>query len=284
MVATWVGHATVLIQTQGINILTDPIWSDIAGPFNLAGPRRVAEPGIAFDDLPPIDLIVVSHNHYDHMDVPTVRRLWERDRPLIVTSLGNDSVLGVPARAVDWGTRVEVRPGIDVVVTRNHHWGSRWGKDRNRALWSSFTITTPGGNIFFAGDTGAGDMRWPAEAATLGPVRFAILPIGAFRFQPGQMRTASHIGPEEAVQVYTALGASYGLPMHWGTFRLSFEGYDTPPKLLDIFTRCAGVEAGRFVQQPVGRAIEVPPYVVPRFSPMPSPDCAPGSAAIAALR
>ncbi|MCJ8159452.1 MBL fold metallo-hydrolase [Sphingomonas sp. LaA6.9] len=286
MVATWVGHATVLIQTQGLNILTDPIWSEVAGPFNIAGPRRVAEPGIRFENLPRIDLVLVSHNHYDHMDLPTLGKLWERDRPLIVTSLGNDSVIergGAVAKAVDWGTRLRVKTGVDVVVTRNHHWGSRWGTDRNRALWSSFVVTTPGGNIFFAGDTGPGDMQWPAEAAKLGPVRLAILPIGAFRFEPGQMVTGSHIGPKEAVDVFTSLGASYGLPIHWGTFRLSYEAYETPPALLDLFARCAGYASGLFTAQTIGRPVAVPPYGVPVRTAADQAPCAPGSKAIAAL-
>ncbi|RJF90372.1 MBL fold metallo-hydrolase [Sphingomonas cavernae] len=289
MVATWVGHATVLIQTQGLNILTDPIWSDVAGPFNVAGPRRVAAPGIRFEDLPPIDLVLVSHNHYDHMDLPTLKKLWDRDRPLIVTSLGNDTVIrgsGAEAKAVDWGTRLPVKPGIDVVVTRNHHWGSRWGTDRNRALWSSFTVITPAGNIFFAGDTGPGDMKWPAEAAKYGPVRLAIIPIGAFRFEPGQMMTGSHIGPKEAVDVFAGLGASNGLPIHWGTFRLSYEAYDTPPRLLELFARCAGYAPGPFAARAIGQSFDVPPYAVPARATTPENValCEPGSRAIAALR
>jgi len=140
MIATWIGHATMLVQTQGINILTDPVWSERAGPLGI-GPGRVARPGVDFDTLPKIDLIVVSHNHYDHMDLATLKRLWDRDKPLIVTSLGNDSVIGqagVPARTADWGGRVPVRPGIDVIVNRNHHWGSRWFADRNRAARRCF--------------------------------------------------------------------------------------------------------------------------------------------------
>jgi len=288
MVATWVGHATVLVQTRGLNILTDPIWSDVAGPFNLAGPRRVAAPGIRFEDLPKIDLVVVSHNHYDHMDLPTLKRLWDRDRPKIVTSLGNDMLIrgtGAEATALDWGGRLTVKPGVDVVVTRNHHWGTRWGTDRNRALWSSFTVTLPGGNIFFAGDTGPGDMKWPAEAAKLGPVRLAILPIGAFRFEPGQMMTSSHVGPRESVQVFSALGASFGLPIHWGTFRLSYEAYDTPPQMLDLFTRCAGYAPGTYRPRRIGLPVAVPPYATPaRASVIDARDCAEGSAALKALR
>ena len=143
MVVTWIGHATVLIQTQGLNILTDPVWSDRAGPFGLIGPTRVTVPGIGFDALPRIDVVLLSHNHYDHLDLATIERLWRRDRPRIITSLGNDSVIaqtGAAATAIDWGTSVVVKPGIAVVATRAHHWTSRWFTDRNRALWSGFVV------------------------------------------------------------------------------------------------------------------------------------------------
>jgi L-ascorbate metabolism protein UlaG (beta-lactamase superfamily) len=243
MVATWIGHATVLVQTQGLNILTDPVYAEHAGPFGF-GPKRVAAPGVAFDDLPKIDLVLVSHNHYDHLDKATLKRLWVRDKPAIVTSLGNDSVIaqtGATSVALDWGGRVTVRPGVTVAVTRNHHWGSRWFSDRNRALWSSFVVILPsGGNLFFAGDTGFGDGRWPAEAAALGPIRLALIPISAFRFAAGQMSSGSHIGPAEAALVDQRLGAARAIPIHWGTFRLSYEGYDTPPRLLAAAMRCSG--------------------------------------------
>lgn len=264
MVATWIGHATVLVQTQGLNILTDPIYAERAGPFGL-GPRRVAKPGVAFDDLPKIDLVLISHNHYDHLEQATLKRLWQRDRPLVVTSLGNDSVIGqvgVPATALDWGRERVIRPGVSVVVTRNHHWGSRWFADRNRALWSSFVIKLPGGNVFFAGDTGMGDGRWPAEAAKLGPVRLALLPIGAFRFVPGQMAAGSHIGPPQAVQIFERLGASTAIPIHWGTFRLSYEAYDTPPRLLDAAVRCSAIRPeARFAPVRLGQPVAIGPVV-----------------------
>lgn len=270
MTVTWVGHASVLIQTQGLNILTDPVWSDTAGPLGI-GPRRVAAPGIAFDQLPKIDLVLVSHDHYDHMDLATLKRLWLRDRPLIVTSLGNDSVIGqvgVPARALEWGGHVAVKPGVEVIVTRNHHWGSRTGTDRDRALWSSFVIRLPGGNVFFAGDTGFGDGKWPGEAAAYGPIRFAMIPIGAFRFTPGQMAIGSHIGPVDAVEVYRRLGASRAMGIHWGTFRLSYEAYDTPPRLLAAAMACTA-QTG-FGTVPLGRPFSVAPYIAPtRSAPMP---------------
>jgi L-ascorbate metabolism protein UlaG (beta-lactamase superfamily) len=262
MVATWVGHATVLVQTAGLNILTDPIWSDRAGPFGF-GPSRVTAPGVRFDDLPRIDVVLISHNHYDHMDLATLKRLWARDRPLIVTSLGNDAILksaGIEARGVDWGGRIAVRPGVDVVVTRNHHWGSRWFRDRNRALWSSFTMTLPGGNLFFAGDTGMGDGAWPREAAALGPVRLALIPIGAFRFSPGEMGTGSHIGPIDAAEVFDRLGAARGIGIHWGTFRLSYEARETPPRLLAEVMTCRGLPAeGLFDTIAVGVPTSIAP-------------------------
>jgi len=260
MLATWVGHAAVLVQTNGLNILTDPVWSKSAGPFGI-GPTRVAEPGIRFADLPKIDLILVSHDHYDHMDLTTLRKLWDRDHPLIVTSLGNDSVIGqagVPARALDWGGEVAVRPGVSVVVNRSHHWDSRWFADRNRALWSGFVVRLPGGNLFFAGDTGAGDLKWADQAASYGPIRLALIPIGAFRFTAGQMAAGSHVGPVDAVEVYRRLGAAQAIAIHWGTFRLSYEGWDTPPRLLAAAEACTGQRGFSAVR--IGRTVDVPAF------------------------
>ena len=282
MVATWIGHATVLVQAGGVNILTDPIFSERASPFSWIGPKRARAPGIRLADLPKIDLIVVSHNHYDHMDLPSLKALWERDRPVIVTSLGNDTLIrkaGIPGRydslhcgrcpgvqSLDWGagdfvidhagsedTRPEEarRPPIFVTVERNHHWGSRWGADRNRALWSAFRIDTPAGAIYHAGDTGFGDGSWAAEAARRGPIRLAILPIGAY--EPRAAMKDNHVNPAEAVRVFDALKPAMALGMHWGTFQLTFEAIDAPPKDL------ARVRGRRpFVVTEVGRSVVVP--------------------------
>ena len=275
MRATWVGHATVLVETPGFNFLTDPIWSDRAGPFGI-GPRRVARPGIAISDLPRIDAIVVSHNHYDHMDIATLRTLWRRDRPQIFVAPGNDAILrgaGVMATALPWGESWRSTPicaartvcaAWSVTATRNHHWSSRWGADRNRAHWASFLIDTPSGPVFFAGDTGPGDMRWPGEAARAArssggaAIRLAILPIGAFRFTDGQMWSGSHIGPGQAVDVARQLGAIQALPVHWGTFRLSWEAIDTPPAMLALERACRGVAPETFPVRGIGEAFGVP--------------------------
>jgi L-ascorbate metabolism protein UlaG (beta-lactamase superfamily) len=194
------------------------------------------------------------------MDVATLKRLWDRDKPLIVSSLGNDTVLkaaGVDAKALEWGGRVTVKPGVDVVVNRNHHWSSRFGVDRNRALWSSFVITLPGGNLFFAGDTGFGDGNWPVEARKLGPVRLALIPIGAFRFAPGMMDTGSHIGPHQAVEVFRRLGASQAIAMHWGTFQLSNEARDTPQTMLAEVMKCHGLNPALFSARTAGEPVIV---------------------------
>jgi len=307
MTATWIGHATVLVQAGGLNILTDPIWSEHASPFPPLGPKRVAAPGVRLEDLPKIDLIVISHNHYDHLDLPTLEKLWKRDRPAIVTSLGNETLLaahGIEATGLDWGQSVsggqlngygaEARiqcenyehcPDYRVHVTRNHHWSSRWGVDRNRALWASFVIETRAGNIFFAGDTGAGNMEWPAEAARIGPIRLALIPIGAFRFWRGQMASDAHIGPRDAVTVFEKLQASTAIPIHWGTFRLSYEKWDTPPRMLRLFEDCAGLDPKRFAPVRFGQAVQVPPYSTPKPGPARGgvAQCADGSPALTAL-
>jgi L-ascorbate metabolism protein UlaG (beta-lactamase superfamily) len=259
MVATWIGHSTVLIQAGGLNILTDPIWSERASPFSFVGPKRAREPGIRFDDLPRIDLVVISHNHYDHMDLPTLKRLWNRDRPAIVTSLGNDAILrreGVETRALDWGGRATIRPGVDAIVLRNHHWGSRWGADRNRALWSAFAVRTPVGNIFYAGDTGWGDGSWVREAGALGPYRLAVIPIGAY--EPRDFMKTNHVDPAEAARIFAGVRAGLGLGVHWGTFQLTFEDIDDPPRRLRRELQAQNVPAGRFVTTEVGRPLRVP--------------------------
>jgi L-ascorbate metabolism protein UlaG (beta-lactamase superfamily) len=259
MRVTWIGHSTVLVQTEGLNILTDPVWSDRASPFSFMGPKRVCEPGVAFEHLPKIDLVLVSHNHYDHLDIPSLRKLWRRDRPLIVTPLGNDTILrahGIESVAKDWGERVPVRPGIDVIVERVHHWGSRWGADRNRALWGGFTVTLPGGGLFFAGDTGWGDGSWMHDATRSGRCRLALIPIGAYLPRP--LMQSSHIAPHEAVAIFSALGAAHGLGVHWGTFQLSEEGFGAPSAALAQDAAAAGIALGRFRTLVPGEAWMVP--------------------------
>ena len=269
MLVTWIGHSTVLVQTAGLNILTDPIWSETASPFPPIGPDRVRAPGVRFEDLPRIDLVLVSHNHYDHLDLPTLRSLWDRDRPAIVTALGNDTILsqaGVESRRGDWGERIGVHGNCPaaarceakahVVVERVQHWSARWGTDRNRALWSGFTVETPAGNIFFAGDTGYGAGAWAKEASRRGPFRLALIPVGAY--EPRDVMERNHVDPDEAVAVFEALGADRALGIHWGTFQLTFEPIGDPPRRLGAALAARGIAPERFVTTEPGRSFPVP--------------------------
>jgi len=199
---TMVGHATVLIQTAGMNILTDPVWSDRASPLSFAGPRRVTAPGIEWDDLPPIDLILLSHNHYDHLDQATLANLGARFHPRLVTPMGNDALIRQPVRLIevsaqDWGARVAVGP-LTIHLTPCHHWSARGMRDRSMALWSGFVIEGPAGRVLFIGDTGFDQGRPYRDLPGAGPLRLAILPIGAFA--PRWFMAPQHQNPDEAVQ------------------------------------------------------------------------------------
>lgn len=260
MAVTWIGHSTVLVQTQGLNILTDPVWAERSSPVGFAGPRRVRAPGVRLADLPRIDVVLLSHDHYDHLDTGTLKTLWKRDRPLIVTGLRNDALLaryGIVAEARDWGGRVRVRSDVEVVVTRAYHWSGHGLGDHDRALWSGFVVTLPGGNLYFAGDTGPGDMRWAVEARRYGPVRLALLPIGAYHFT-GPV-TGNHIGPDQAVTAFEQLGAAYALAVHWGTFELTAEGIDQPRIELHRALARAQIAQRRFRATEVGQTWMIPP-------------------------
>ncbi|MCG2841413.1 MBL fold metallo-hydrolase [Sandaracinobacter sp. RS1-74] len=257
LAATMVGHATVLLQTEGLNILTDPIWSERASPFSFLGPKRVTEPGIRFDDLPKIDLVVVSHGHWDHLDLPTLKRLWARDRPLILVPPGHGRLLaeaGVEARELDWGERARLG-AVTAVAEPVYHWTSRWFLDRNRALWAGWTLIAPGGNIYFAGDSGYGDGAFFRAAKRHGPVRLALLPVGAY--EPRWFMAEQHMNPAEAVQAFADLGAEQALGLHWGTFQLTDEGREAPRVELRAALEAAGIARLRFPALEAGEVLRM---------------------------
>ncbi|MDD2466556.1 MAG: MBL fold metallo-hydrolase [Desulfobulbus sp.] len=240
---SFVGQVTTLVQTQGLNILTDPVWSDRASPFSWIGPSRVHPPGIRFEDLPPIDLVLISHNHYDHLDLATIKRLWQRDRPCILTPLGNDTLIHaqVPEAQVqsgDWGEQVMVNPQLTVHFEPMHHWSAQTPFDRNRALWAAFVLDTPGGRIYFVGDSGYGGGDYFRQAKKkYGDFRLAILPIGSY--DPRWFMAYGHMNPEEAVLAWEILGKPFMLPTHYRTFQLADSGYEQP--LIDLTAAMAAV-------------------------------------------
>jgi L-ascorbate metabolism protein UlaG (beta-lactamase superfamily) len=247
---TMVGHATMLIQLSGVNLLTDPVWSERASPLRFLGPRRVTRPGIEFDHLPPIDAVLISHNHYDHLDIGTLRRLHKRHRPLMVMPLGNDAIVGpaVPgARIVagDWHERVELAAGVTTTLTPANHWSARGLGDRRMALWSGFWIEDAGATVWFAGDTGYGDGAIFRDIRSRhGAPDIALIPIGAY--EPRWFMAAQHVAPEQAVEIFNDIGAGQALGFHWGTFQLTNEAREEPPALLEKALADAAIAPGRF--------------------------------------
>lgn len=224
--ATWVGHATVLVQSPGLNLLTDPVWSKRVGPWSWVGSARRAQPAVAFEDLPRIDAVLVSHDHYDHLDMPTLERLAKERSPLAIAPLGTADLVKKAGFekvvALDWWQSAPLPSGDTVTLVPAVHHGIRWPWDRNTRLWGGFVITTKSGSIYFAGDTGDGP-HFDEIGKRFGPIDLALLPIGAFL--PRWFMHRQHIGPAEAALAAKRLGAKTSMAIHWGTFRLADDGY-----------------------------------------------------------
>ncbi len=258
---TFVGHATMLVQMDGVNLLTDPIWSERASPVGFAGPARVRPPGIRFEDLPPIDVVLVSHNHYDHLDLPTLKRLEARFHPRFVVPLGNAGILagaGLKATGLDWWQSVEVAPGVEVFGVPAKHFSNRMPWDRNRALWGGYVVRGPAGAAYFAGDTAFGP-HFAEIRARFGRVRLAMLPIGAFR--PEWFMGRVHLSPADAVRAHYVLEAKTSVAIHFGTFRLADDGQLEAPARIQAAVEAAREAGGtlRFWTLGFGEGRDVPP-------------------------
>jgi L-ascorbate metabolism protein UlaG (beta-lactamase superfamily) len=233
MSAVFINHSTALIRLQGMTILTDPIYAERASPFSFAGPKRARAPGISFENLPPIDVVLVSHNHYDHLDLETLRRLDGKFKPLFIVPLGNEKLLknsGIQnVKEIDWWEEVRVRD-TRFILTEAQHWSARSLWDKNETLWGSFMIDNGAAKIFFGGDTGYSE-HFLTIKSRLGTPDVALLPIGSY--QPDWFMRAHHMNPEEAVKAHLDLGAQKSIAIHYGTFQLSDEGIDEPVR--DLF-------------------------------------------------
>ncbi len=249
---TFVGHSTFLIQTSTVTIITDPVFSERASPLSFIGPKRVRAAGIPIAQLPRIDLVLLSHNHYDHCDLPSLRSIARRFDPVLVTPLGNAALARragfsrVEER--DWWEAATATP-LPVTVTPAQHFSARTPFDRNRALWGSFVVEIEGRRLFFGGDSGyAPHFREIRERH--GAIDLALLPIGAY--EPRWFMGPIHLNPDEAVRAHLDLGAARSIGMHFGTFQLTTEAIDEPLRALDRARQAHGVADTSFYVLDVG--------------------------------
>jgi L-ascorbate metabolism protein UlaG (beta-lactamase superfamily) len=258
---SFVGHASWLIQTAGLNILIDPVWSARVSPVSWAGPKRHNDPGIAFDALPSIDIALVSHGHYDHLDTPTLSKLAATSAPRVITPLGNDVTMrsaddAIKAEAFDWHHRVELGDGVAVTLVPTRHWSARGLFDRNRTLWASFVLETGAGKIYIVCDSGYGEGKhFRRVARAHGPLRLAILPIGAY--EPRWFMKDQHMNPQDAVKALADCGAQAALAHHHGTFQLTDEAIDAPVTALHAALDEAKIARERFVALKPGQVVEL---------------------------
>ena len=243
---TWIGHSSFLLQFGGLNILTDPHLTRRTSPVSWAGPERLAPLGLDFPDLPKIDLVVISHSHYDHLDLGTVQRLAREHNPLFVVPLKLKAWFednGMPNTVeLDWWQST-AHQGMTVHAVPVQHFSGRTATDRNRTLWAGFVLESGGIKVFFAGDTG-----YSKDFADIGkkfaPIDLSLIPIGAYNPR-GFMRTV-HVDPEEAVKIHQDIGSKLSIGMHWGTFRLTLEPLDEPPQKLAAALKSAGIAPEKF--------------------------------------
>lgn len=235
LVVTFVNHATVLLQFSGLNVLTDPIWSERASPLTFAGPKRIRKPGIAWEDLPHIHVVVVSHNHYDHLDLATLVRLKEKFDPIFLVALGDGVLLrkeGIQrVQEMDWWDNTKVGD-VKITFVPAQHWSARGPWDRNLSLWGGFVWETPQLVAYYAGDSGYYSGFRKIRERIGRHFDFAMIPIGAY--EPRWFMKDHHMNPEEAVQTHLDVGAGLSMGVHYGTFPLTDEALDDPPKALAL--------------------------------------------------
>jgi len=260
MRVTLIGNATTLVQMDGVNILTDPTWSERASPVSWAGVRRARPAGVRFEDLPEIHAVLISHNHYDHLDIPTLKRLEREHSPRFCVGLGNAALLrrhGIrDVVELDWWDTLPLNDEVVLTATPAQHFSGRGLFDRNRTLWVGYVMNGPSGVAYFAGDTGWGP-HFQQVHERFGAVRLAILPIGAY--EPAWFMQPIHISPAEAVDAHEVLEAGVSVAMHYGTFNLADDGQDEPVHALQSALLEKHVPQSRFWTLDFGEGRSLPP-------------------------
>jgi L-ascorbate metabolism protein UlaG (beta-lactamase superfamily) len=233
---TFVNHTTFLIQVDGVNILTDPVWSKRASPFRWSGPKRMRPPGLRMEDLPRIDYVLLSHNHYDHLDMQTLSVIAGAHHPEIITPLGVKAFLDkeqiAKGKDIDWWDKLELKNGVEVTSVPAQHFSGRGTLDRDATLWCGFVLSTSRGKIYFAGDTGYHETLFKEIGEKMGGIRLSILPIGAYK--PAWFMSPVHTSPEEAVKIHLDIKSQLSIGSHFGTFALADEGFEDPVNDLRI--------------------------------------------------
>lgn len=251
---TYIGHATVLLQADNLNILTDPQFSQRASPIRWGGPKRVQSPGVSIGHLPPIDAVFVSHNHYDHLDIPSLQKIWKRDQPLIVTPLGNDTIIkraikNARVTTLDWKETITFTNGVTLQLLPCQHWSARSPFDRNRALWGTAMIQFSRQSVLYMADSGFNEKLFKSLRSLMAsPPDVAILPIGTY--DPRWFMSYAHMCPEEAWETFCLLEASYLIPIHYDIFPLADEPYG---EAVDRLKAVASKQSNRVIALPCGQ-------------------------------
>jgi L-ascorbate metabolism protein UlaG (beta-lactamase superfamily) len=237
---TYVGHSTFLIQFNNLNILTDPIWSNRASPFSFIGPKRVKNPGIKFDDLPKIDIVLISHSHYDHLDIPTIKKLKKHSNPQIYAGLGVCHYLNIIKKLnlecyeMDWHDNKIINDDLTIHFLPAKHWSKRYLYGSNASLWGAFALEAKIGNIYFAGDTGY-ENHFAEAGLKFKKFKIALLPIGAYK--PQEFMSKYHISPKEALMAHKELNAEFSIAMHYETFQLASDKFEDPANEIRKFQK-----------------------------------------------
>jgi L-ascorbate metabolism protein UlaG (beta-lactamase superfamily) len=256
---TFINHTTFLIQTDGLNIITDPVYSERASPFSWAGPKRMREPGIAFEYLPQIDIVLLSHNHYDHLDIHTVKKLNQTFHPKFIVPLGVSAFLkrsGIDAfQELDWWQELRIKNDVAVQAVPAQHFSGRGTFDRDATLWCGYLLKRTEGNIYFAGDTGYNEHTFKEIGERCAPVKAALIPIGAYK--PKWFMSPIHCSPDEAVQIHEDTGSSFSIASHFGTFPLADDGKDEAVQDLALALSKSQKTYKPFIAMPEGKAIDV---------------------------